>query len=357
MGIFSWLKSKLGIGATSAATPEKDPEQKISAAERLRTREEPLFNPFGRFAEAVKTQVSERVIQYEEATQNEIRELLSTIAVIAFVGSSGTGKSTRAILIAKRYDIRYIIDDGLLIHGSSVIAGSSAKRAGTKLESVRQALFIDPTRAANMRRALVEHRPPTLMILGTSDGMLDRICDNLWLNRPSLQISIEDVTTEEERNIAKQTRLTEGKHTIPVPSMEIKHEFSGYFAEPLQKLRRRFDRGSSYTYGEGDPERTVVRPTFSSLGRYSMSDEAVEQLLKLIARTVPGIEDMVRYNLKKEPYGVILDLDLELEYGYNAQAVLLEAQAKISDTFERLTANNVLVTNVKALRVARLGTT
>ena len=181
--------------------------------ERQRTREEPLFNPFGRFAEVVKTQVTERAIQYEEATQNEIRELLSTIAVISFVGPSGTGKSTRAIVIARRYDIRYIIDDGLLIHGSSIIAGSSAKRAGT-IESVRQALFIDPTRAANMRRALVEHLPATLMILGTSDAMLERICDNLWLNRPSLQISIEDVTTEEERNIAKQTRMTEGKHTI-----------------------------------------------------------------------------------------------------------------------------------------------
>jgi len=354
MGIISWIKDKLRSGAEPALDKQKSPLEKVVEPERQRTREEPLFNPFGRFAEVVKTQVTERAIQYEEATQNEIRELLSTIAVISFVGPSGTGKSTRAIVIARRYDIRYIIDDGLLIHGSSIIAGSSAKRAGTKLESVRQALFIDPTRAANMRRALVEHLPATLMILGTSDAMLERICDNLWLNRPSLQISIEDVTTEEERNIAKQTRMTEGKHTIPVPSMEIKHEFSGYFAEPLQKLRRRFDRGTSYLPSEGDSDRTVVRPTFSSLGSYSMSDEAVGQLLKLISRRIPGIENMVRYNLKKEPYGVIIDLDLELIYGYNAQSVLLEAQSKIGETFEHLTAINVLVTNVRALRVARI---
>jgi len=353
MGIVNWLKNRLGFRSESEIAVEKKTETETKTREQP-TRDEPLFNPFGRFAEAVKTQVSERTIKYEEATQNDIREILSNIAVIAFVGPSGTGKSTRAIIVARRYDIRYIIDDGLLIHGSNVIAGSSAKRAGTKLDSVRQALFIDPTRAANMRRALVEHRPATLMILGTSDGMLERICDNLWLNRPSLHINIEDVTTEEERNIAKNTRLTEGKHTIPVPSMEIKHEFSGYFAEPLQKLRRKFDRGSSHMPGETDQDRTVVRPTFSSLGSYSMSDEAAEQLLTLIAKQIPGIENMVRYNVKKEPYGVIIDLDLELNYGYNAQEVLIEAQEKISETFEQLTAINVLVTNVRALRVARV---
>jgi hypothetical protein len=353
MGIVNWLKKRLGFKADSDIASEKKTEAETKARDKL-TRDEPIFNPFERFAEAVKTQVSERTIKYEEATQNEIREILSNIAVIAFVGPSGTGKSTRAIIIARRYDIRYIIDDGLLIHGSSVVTGSSAKRAGTKLESVRQALFIDPTRAANMRRALVEHRPATLMILGTSDGMLERICDNLWLNRPSLHINIDDVTTEEERNIAKNTRLTEGKHTIPVPSMEIKHEFSGYFAEPLQKLRRRFDRGSSYVPGDLDLERTVVRPTFSSLGSYSMSDEAVEQLLNLIAKQIPGIESMVHYNVRKEPYGVIIDLDLELIYGFNAQKVLVEAQEKISENFEHLTAINVLVTNVRALRVARV---
>ncbi len=354
MGIFNWLKKKLGFGPEAAVDPLEGSES-WQLKERLRSRDEPLFNPFGRFAEAVKTQVTERNIKYEEASQKEIREILSNIAVISFVGSSGTGKSTRAILIARRYDIRYIIDDGLLIHGSSIIAGSSAKRAGTKLESVRQALFIDETRAAIMRRALVEHLPSTLMILGTSDGMLERICDNLWLNRPSLHISIEDVTTEEERNIAKTTRMTEGKHTIPVPSMEIKHEFSGYFAEPLEKLRRRFDRNPSYAPSEFDPNRTVVRPTFSSLGSYSMSDEAVEQLLNLIARRIPGIAKMVAYSLRKEAYGVILDLDLELLYGYNAQEVLVDTQGKISAAFEHFTAINVLVTNVRALRVARAG--
>jgi len=46
-------------------------------------------------------------------------------------------------------------------------------------------------------------------------------------------IRIEDVSSEEEMRQARQTRMTEGKHTIPVPSMEIKHEFSGNFLNPI----------------------------------------------------------------------------------------------------------------------------
>lgn len=316
----------------------------------------PIFNPFGRFADALITQMNERERVYEERTQLEIREQLSNIAVISFVGQSGSGKSTRAIRIAKEYGIEYIIDDGLLIHGSSIIAGMSAKRAPTKMESVRQALFLDPTRAENIRRALIDHLPPALMILGTSDAMLTKICDNLWLNPPAIKLRIEDVSTEEERRMARETRLAEGKHTIPVPSMEIKHEFSGYFTEPLQRLRQRFDRSGMFGgpgYNPSDSERTVVRPTFSTLGNYSMSDEAMKDLISLLALRVEGVEEVVDARIKKEPYGIIISVDLSIFYGSSAQAVLSKTQTAVSEGVDFYTAINVLAINVRAMRVSK----
>lgn len=318
---------------------------------------EPFFNPFGRFADAVITQMNERATAYEEKSQKEIKDLLSRIAVISFVGASGSGKSTRAIQVARAYRIEYIIDDGLLIRGSSIIAGTSAKRAETKMDSVRQAMFLDPVRAENMRRALVEHLPSALMILGTSDAMMLRICQHLWLTPPSIKIRIEDVTTEEERNLARNTRMSEGMHTIPVPSMEIKHEFSGYLAEPLAKWWQRLGFGNVFaasttgqtSYGE---EHTVVRPTFSTLGHYAMTDQAMKDLIRLLALQVAGISDVVETKIKKEPYGVVLDIDLAVYYGAGARTVLAETQTTISEGVERFTSINVLVANVRAVRVA-----
>jgi hypothetical protein len=127
--------------------------------------------------------------------------------------------------VARENKIEYLIDDGLLIKGGRIIAGTSAKRAASKIDSIRQAIFADETRAQTMRRTLADQKPPRLMILGTSDAMLEKICTNLWLNKPETVIRIEDVSSEEERRLARQTRISEGKHTIPVPSMEIKQSF------------------------------------------------------------------------------------------------------------------------------------
>ena len=52
--------------------------------------------------------------------------------IYALVGPSGTGKSHRALWVAKEHNIEYVIDDGLLIKGNAVLAGKSAKREQTR---------------------------------------------------------------------------------------------------------------------------------------------------------------------------------------------------------------------------------
>jgi len=295
----------------------------------------------------VSEQSSEIILSSEVLT----REALSQIAIVAFVGQSGTGKSTRAIAVARTNSIEYLIDDGLLINGGRIVAGTSAKKAPSKMESVRQALFVDPTRSEVMRRALVENRPKTLMILGTSDSMLEKITTNLWLNPPSMLIRIEDVSTEEERRHARNTRMSEGMHTIPVPSMEIKHEFSGYFSDPLNRIRQRLDLEKGGVSLDGENERTMVRPTFSSLGSYSISDDALLDMIKITLKDVPGYAKIIDFKSESRNIGVVFSLDLALYYGFDAQKTLLEAQQTIGSTIENLTAITIVSVNVRAGRL------
>ena len=74
---------------------------------------------------------------------------LFKIKTYAFIGPSGTGKSYRAQYVASGKGIKYIIDDGLLIKDSQVIAGISAKKAPTKIETVKNALFLAEDIASN----------------------------------------------------------------------------------------------------------------------------------------------------------------------------------------------------------------
>lgn len=303
------------------------------------------FNPLDRLVDAVdKRQSTEEEIQRTLA-----RRALSRIKVIAFVGGPGTGKSTKAIQVARHRQIQFFIDDGLLIEGGSIVAGSSAKKASTKIESVRQAIFYDDSRAANMRRRLMEKKPDKLMILGTSDGMILKICERLWLNKPLETIRIEDVSSSEERRSAKMTRLTQGSHTIPVPTMEIKHEFSGYFQDPLKLIRRRRDKALNPLVQEA--ERTVVRPTFSSIGKYLITDEALASLLRILLKDVEGLCDILSIEIQKEVYGAVLYLELSLYYGYNAQEVMQVIQDILSEQVENYTSINILSVNLSCRKV------
>ena len=154
--------------------------------------------------------------------------------VLAFVGPSGTGKSYRAQLVARENNIHYIIDDGLLINENEVLAGTSAKKAPTKIETVKHALFIEEKEQADMKKAFKKYKPDSLLILGTSDKMIQKIIESLDLPPLEKTIYINEVATEEEMEKARNIRVTQGKHVIPVPTFEIKKDFSGYILDPLQ---------------------------------------------------------------------------------------------------------------------------
>jgi adenylate kinase family enzyme len=69
--------------------------------------------------------------------------LLRGIQVFALIGRSGTGKSFRAALIAQKYNIELILDDGLLIRDQKIIAGKSAKKEKAYLTAIKTALITD----------------------------------------------------------------------------------------------------------------------------------------------------------------------------------------------------------------------
>lgn len=148
------------------------------------------------------------------------------IKTYAFVGPSGTGKSYRAQMVAGEYNINYIIDDGLFIKDNEIIAGESAKKAPTKIETVKHALFLKEEEREEIRKAIKKYKPESILILGTSDNMVRKIAENLGLPPIIKYIYITDIATEQEMETAKRIRVTEGKHVIPVPTFELKKDFS-----------------------------------------------------------------------------------------------------------------------------------
>ena len=126
------------------------------------------------------------------------------IKVYAFVGPSGTGKSYRAQMVAGEYDIKYIIDDGILVRNNDIVAGTSAKKAPTKIETIKRALFQNEEQRKEMIKAFNKLKPKSVLILGTSDKMVKEIAQNLELPQIEKTIYITDVATEEEISKMKE---------------------------------------------------------------------------------------------------------------------------------------------------------
>lgn len=270
----------------------------------------------------------------------------SKIKVYAFVGPSGTGKSYRAQMVASEKDIKFIIDDGLLIMDNKVIAGESAKKAPTKVGTVKHALFYEKEERDNIIKALRKYRPQSILILGTSDGMVKKIAANLELPEISETIYITDVATEQEMETARRIRVTEGKHVIPVPTFEIKKDFSGYLLDPLQIFKSKGKGEKPYV-----SEKSIIRPTFSYLGNFTISDTVFRQILEYLAVQTPAIYKILKTRVENYGEGAKLYMEVTIMYGYNVVDGIKEFKKKARKEIEKLTAMNVVELEVVAKNI------
>lgn len=258
------------------------------------------------------------------------------IKVYAFVGPSGTGKSYRAQMVASERDINFIIDDGLLIMDNQVVAGESAKKAPTKIETVKHALFYKEEEKKEIQKAIKKYKPQSILILGTSDGMVEKIANNLELPPITETVYISDVATQEEMETARRIRVTEGKHVIPVPTFEIKKDFSGYLLDPLQIFKTKGRGNKPYI-----SEKSIIRPTFSYLGNFTISDTVFKQILEYLVNKTPWIYKIQKLRVDNFGEGVKLYMEVTVVYGFNVIEGIKEFQEKAKKDIEKYTAMNV----------------
>ena len=199
--------------------------------------------------------------------------------VIALVGPSGTGKSHRALQVAQEHNADAIIDDGILIQNGHIIAGESAKTEKSKIMAVRRAIFVLPGHAEEVREAIQRIQPHRILVIGTSENMVHKIAQTLRLPSIQLIIRIEDIASRAEMDLARFHRVKEGKHIIPVPTIELKPHFSGYLIDPLQSIFKR-SRVRRRKLGE----KSIVRPVFSYYGKLIINDKVIREVVERVVK-------------------------------------------------------------------------
>jgi len=276
--------------------------------------------------------------------------LVKGVRVLALVGKSGTGKSFRAQLVAQKYEIDLIIDDGLLIRGQRILAGRSAKKEKAILAAIKTALFVDPSHAESVRRAMSKERFKRVLIIGTSIKMVRKIASRLALPNPSKIIRIEDVATQREIQEAIRARDTHGKHIIPVPAIEVKRNYPQIF---LDSIRIFLKKGFHVVSGPRVFEKTVVRPEYSKRGRVTISKPALTQMvLHCVQEFDPSLQvDKVIINMNGGEYR--LDVVLNIPYGSQVALSLHQLQGYILKNIEDYTGLILKQVDITVGRVRR----
>ncbi|WP_428846272.1 hypothetical protein [Metallumcola ferriviriculae] len=273
--------------------------------------------------------------------------------ILALVGSSGTGKSHRAIAVAHDHKIDAIIDDGLLIKGSEIVAGKSAKRQATKIGAIRTALFSDSEHSDEVNKAISQHNLERLLILGTSRAMTNRIAENLGMDRPQHYLEITDIATADEIQEALNTRKYQGKHIVPAPTVQVKPRLSGTIIEPVKTLFQRRHQ----THPQLDKmwvEQSVVKPTFNSLGRFYIANPVLTQIITYVTNSLENVDKVLKIQVDTSENGVIFNIDIAVYLGPYLPGLAEEIQRVVVKEAEHITALHVIAVNV-SIKKARIG--
>lgn len=262
--------------------------------------------------------------------------------VLGFVGPSGSGKSYHAIELASELNADLILDDGLLITvNGRIIGGISAKLQPTKVGAIKTALFTETFHYKEALKILEGSKSNTVLILGTSNKMVEKIADRLNLLPIHKIINITDIADNDQIRIAKYHRKQLGKHLIPAPTIEVSKTFPDTLLESIQtflKINKAPKRKML--------EQTIIRPHFSYLGRIIITEKAIEDLIRGILKINSEINKINNIKIKCENGNAVISVHINTFYGVSIMQFAEVIQKDLKREIEKYTEFNIININV-----------
>ena len=102
-------------------------------------------------------------------------------------------------------------------------------------------------------------------------------------------------------------------------------------------------------------EKSVVRPSYSYMGKYNISEKVMTDIVSCVSEDVGGIHqiDMVHVAEKREMRneGIELEVVIDMDYGWDLPARALQFQSRIAAEIEKMTAFNVNKVDIEVREV------
>ena len=220
--------------------------------------------------------------------------------------------------------------------------------------AVRVALFDDKSHRDEVAKAIQKNHLKRILILGTSEKMVMKIAERLQLHQPQKIIRIEDIATEEEIQEAIRSRKIEGKHVIPVPSIEVKRNYPQIFYDAMRVLFKK----KTPAPGSNNKmiEKSVVRPEFSKKGRVEISEGALSQMIIHCILEFDSNIVIKKLTIKTDAQGYRLVLCVDVPFGNQLTGTIYRLQQYIIENVERYTGILIEEVNIIIDQITRRDT-
>ena len=120
------------------------------------------------------------------------------------------------------------------------------------------------------------------------------------------------------------------------------NDFSGYFIDTL-KIFLKYGKSQQDTF---HGEKTVVRPTFSYMGEYHISNHVIASLAKVESQKVKHVVHYHKTTIQSKPEGVKLTVEISADLKQHLSKTALAVQKAIKESIEYYTSINVLKIDV-----------
>lgn len=272
---------------------------------------------------------------------HRVKGRLQGITVYALVGKSGTGKSFRAKLLAEKIDIPYIIDDGLLIHGDTILAGRSAKQEKLYISAIKTAIFADLEHRESVVKVLKKKKVKKVLLLGTSNKMVQQLASRLGLPPISEVIPIEEIASQKDIEDAIKSRFEEGKHVIPVPAIEVTRDYAQILSDSI-RIFFSWDKRKSGEKKSQFFEKSIVQPDYHNNkggveGKVTISEAALTQMIFHCIDEYDEDIQVKKVKIKVHPSGYTIALYIVVAYGQTLTSGMEQLRKYICDTIQRYT--------------------
>ena len=89
-------------------------------------------------------------------------------------------------------------------------------------------------------------------------------------------------------------------------------------------------------------EKSIIRPTFSYIGNFTISDTVFRQIIEYLAGKTDSITEVMKVRVNKTENGPSFYIEVEVKYGVNLVSKLKEFKEKCIKELERQTTMNIV---------------